>query len=134
MCSEEGNPSASDYDEMSQDDFDRILAEIVDEIGASQLIFEVPNIYSDVAEHFNNDVLDRWREEREGGGTRFVNKTVLADLEKIIECDIDGWNDYLCELVGEPLLLDIGWTVVGGEKSTVEVRVTGYVEDEDNGD
>lgn len=47
------------YKNMTQEDFDRILRDIVNEEPASNLLLMVPNIYSDIAEHFNNEVLDR---------------------------------------------------------------------------
>ena len=56
--------------EMSQEEFDRNLAEIMDESPASYLL-TIPGVYEVVSEHFNNDVLGKWerekREEEEGG-------------------------------------------------------------------
>lgn len=40
-------------------EFDRILAEILDESPASTLL-SVPGVYEVVSEHFNNDVLRCW--------------------------------------------------------------------------
>lgn len=59
---------------------------------------------------------------------RDIKKTVIVDLDRIIECDgVDGFNDYLCELVGESLMMDIGWTY-----PEIKLVVTGYVEDEED--
>lgn len=54
----------SQYDKMSNEDFQRILEEIVDESPASHLL-SVPGVYEVVAEHFNNEVLSRWDDEQE---------------------------------------------------------------------
>ena len=51
-----------DYSKMTQEDFDRILEQILKKMYASQLL-DIPGIYKVVSEHFNNEVLDRWKEE-----------------------------------------------------------------------
>uniref|UniRef100_A0A6M3JXJ9 Uncharacterized protein n=1 Tax=viral metagenome TaxID=1070528 RepID=A0A6M3JXJ9_9ZZZZ len=51
------------YSKMTNEDFDRILAEIMNESPASHLL-TVPGVYEAVSEHFNNDVLAKWDEER----------------------------------------------------------------------
>ncbi len=55
---------SSKYDDMTQDDFHRLLVELVDEGKASDL-FDVPDVYVAVAEHFNNEVLEKWEGEQE---------------------------------------------------------------------
>lgn len=50
----------SKFDKMTQEEFDEILAEIVNEEGAN--ILSIGNVYSELAEHFNNDVLGIWQE------------------------------------------------------------------------
>jgi chromosomal replication initiation ATPase DnaA len=50
------------YDKMTQQEFDDILADIMDEEIASNLL-TIPGIYEIVAEYYNNDVLDKWEEE-----------------------------------------------------------------------
>lgn len=52
------------YAKMTDDDFDRILGEIVDAQPASALL-SIPGVYEAVREEFNNDVLTRWEEESE---------------------------------------------------------------------
>lgn len=50
--------------QITDDEFDEILCDIVNEEPASRLLFMVPGVYALVAEHYNNDVLDRWKELR----------------------------------------------------------------------
>ena len=54
------------YDKMTNDDFLRILSDIVKEEGAELLT--VPGVYDVVAEWFNNEVLDRWEQEQADKG------------------------------------------------------------------
>lgn len=44
---------------MTSDDFDAILAEIMNQAPASSLL-SIPGVYECVAEHYNNEVLARW--------------------------------------------------------------------------
>ena len=44
---------------MTQDDFDRLLAEIIDESPASHLL-TIPDVYELLAEHYNADVINAW--------------------------------------------------------------------------
>jgi len=53
----------SNYDEMKDDDFDRILVGILEESLASELI-SIPGVYEAVSEFYNNEVLERWDEEK----------------------------------------------------------------------
>lgn len=50
--------------EISQETFDRILAELLDEAPASHLL-TVPGVYEALAEEFNNAVLERYAAENE---------------------------------------------------------------------
>lgn len=52
------------YDKMTQEDFDRILEEILSDYKGNQLLL-IPGIYEVVSEHFNNDVLRQWEEEQD---------------------------------------------------------------------
>lgn len=56
--------SKDPYAEMPQEDFDRILLQILEEKTGAQLI-HIPGIVEILNEHFNNEILDRWEEERE---------------------------------------------------------------------
>ena len=61
-----------------------------------------------------------------------VKETISIDFDIAIESDINSWNEYLCELVAEPTLQDIGWAVVGlNEDGEVMLEVTGYVQEEE---
>jgi len=52
-----------DYGSMTDDEFRKILEEFVDEEGVN--ILSIGDVYTILAEHFNNDVLDRWAERNE---------------------------------------------------------------------
>ena len=54
----------ADYSKMTQEDFDRLLLDILSEIKASQMI-HVPGFHEVASEEFNNEVLDRWSNEQE---------------------------------------------------------------------
>ena len=61
-----------------------------------------------------------------------VKETISIDLDIAIESDINSWNEYLMELVAEPMLQGIGWQVVGlNEDGEVMLEVTGYVQEEE---
>lgn len=50
------------YAKMTDDEFDAILAAILDKMdGAS--ILQIPGVYSEIAEHFNNEVLEKWEQD-----------------------------------------------------------------------
>jgi len=51
-----------DYSKITDQDFDRILRQIIEEEGGNILL--VPNIYSELAEFYGNEVLDRWADEQ----------------------------------------------------------------------
>ena len=61
---------------------------------------------------------------------RSVSELVRVGLDDAINNDIEGWNALLCELTGEPLLQDIFWRIEGVEDQSIQLRVTGYVEDD----
>lgn len=50
--------------DLSQERFDEILEEILYEQRASQLL-AINGIYEILAEHYNNEVLQRWEDEEE---------------------------------------------------------------------
>lgn len=54
--------------EISSEEFQRILFEIINEYAPSDLVMLVPDIYSDVVEHFNNEVIERFEAEQEDTG------------------------------------------------------------------
>ena len=51
------------YDKMTQKEFDEILEEIVADEGAN--ILSIGTVYTELSEHFNNDVLDLWVERNQ---------------------------------------------------------------------
>ena len=53
-----------DYGKMTSGEFDELLAEIMDEGKASDLL-SITGVYEAVSEHFNNDVLSLWEQRRE---------------------------------------------------------------------
>lgn len=55
----------SKTDSMTNEDFDRILLDILSKITAANLTTTVPGIYEIVAEEFNNEVLEKYAEEKE---------------------------------------------------------------------
>ena len=58
---------------------------------------------------------------------RDIKKTVTVHIDDIVKCEgVDEFNDLLCELTGEPGLMDISWESV----NEIKLVVTGYVEDE----
>lgn len=61
-----------------------------------------------------------------------VRETTSIDFDVAIESDINSWNEYLMELISEPMLQDIGWEVIGlNDDGDIVLEITGYVEDED---
>jgi len=50
-----------DYSNMTQEDFDRFLVQIMKDESAESLL-QVPGAYEVFSEHFNNAVLDAWAE------------------------------------------------------------------------
>ena len=52
------------YKNMKQEDFDRILIELVNQSPAGNLL-SIPGVYELVSEDYNNMVLDYWEQEQE---------------------------------------------------------------------
>ena len=50
-----------DYNRMTYDDEYEILKKIVVEEGSN--ILSIGNVYSELREHFNNEILDRWAQQ-----------------------------------------------------------------------
>jgi hypothetical protein len=56
----------ADYSKMEDEEFDEYLIGYVIRNygkGAVNLIFDIPNMYDEVSEVFNNDILDMWAED-----------------------------------------------------------------------
>jgi hypothetical protein len=82
-----------DYNKCSNEDFDRILRQIVKEEGANLL--DVPGVLELVSEYFNNEVLERWEEEQpeeeEEDGPAFD----IGSWVKIAsDSDNENYNDF----------------------------------------
>jgi hypothetical protein len=58
-------PTTDDrYEKMTQGDFNRHLEQILAGKSAKEILL-IPGVYEILAEHFNNEVLDRWDAEQE---------------------------------------------------------------------
>jgi hypothetical protein len=62
---------------------------------------------------------------------RNVDELVRVDLDDALDNDREGWNGLLCDLTEEPSLQDIFWRIEGVEGQSIQLRVTGWVEDAD---
>ena len=52
------------YAAMTDDDFNRILVEVVGREKSGTALLSIPGIYEILSEYFNNEVLDRWEVEQ----------------------------------------------------------------------
>jgi uncharacterized protein YfbU (UPF0304 family) len=50
------------YAEMTDDDFDRILGDLIEE--NAHTLLSIPGVYEATSENFNNEVLTRWEIEQ----------------------------------------------------------------------
>jgi hypothetical protein len=71
----------TDYSKMTQQDFDNILFEKLENMKASEII-RLPGIYEIVSEEFNNEILSEWDAEQERKKETF--DTIIP---------IDRWNE-----------------------------------------
>lgn len=56
----------------------------------------------------------------------YVSGVVAVSLEEVVESNQEGFNDVLSErLVGDDVLMDIGYEVVGHRGNTLHIKVTG---------
>lgn len=53
----------SDYRDMTTEDFDRHLREVLNSMTPEQIL-AIPGVYEAVSEELNNEVLDSWDQER----------------------------------------------------------------------
>lgn len=53
------------YDKLSQETFDRMLAEIMNEEIRPSALLVIPGIYEIVCEYYNNEILRRWDLEQD---------------------------------------------------------------------
>ena len=52
---------------------------------------------------------------------------VPIDLSDVIDNDLEGFNDLICEAVGSQLMQSISWHVVGHDDNTLHIEVHGDV-------
>ena len=71
-----------DYKDMTNEDFDRILSDIINDDTASNLL-TIPGIYEILAEHYNNEVLDAWTEEKEEAKGKPIEDFINENRETI---------------------------------------------------
>uniref|UniRef100_A0A6M3M065 Uncharacterized protein n=1 Tax=viral metagenome TaxID=1070528 RepID=A0A6M3M065_9ZZZZ len=69
------------YDQMTDDEFYEILADLV--VKNSGSLLEIPGVYEVVSEHFNNDVLACWAEANP------VKAGACPECEEF-ECECEG--------------------------------------------
>lgn len=75
-----------------------ILEELVDDLSADHIL-AIPDIYSDIKEHLNNEIIKEW-EENKGQDIEDRLKAKLDDLDwDLIEDFKDGGNTYAYALV-----------------------------------
>ena len=61
---DKGEFKMNKYSKLTDKEFYNILEEIVNEEGAN--ILTIGGVYAELAEYFNNEILDRWEAEQEG--------------------------------------------------------------------
>lgn len=72
----------NNYDAMTTEDFDRLLAKVMDEEVCPSALLGIPGIYEVVSEHYNNAVLDAWTEEqRKANALPYTAKYTDAQLK-----------------------------------------------------
>lgn len=59
--------TAVKYAKMTQDDFDRLLAEVIDNDNPKpSSVLSIAGVYEVLSEHYNNEVLEAWELEQAG--------------------------------------------------------------------
>jgi hypothetical protein len=57
-------PTIKNIQDMTTDDFDRHLAEVIDADNRRPSdLLQIPGVYEVLSEHYNNDVIDAWAAE-----------------------------------------------------------------------
>lgn len=69
--------------------------------------------------------------------TKEISVLIRVDLNDIITLDLEGFldliaDDLIAEDAGHPCLMDISYSVEGHEGNTLQIRVTGYIEVEED--
>ena len=55
----------TDYSKCTDEDFQRILENIIDEECTPSSLLSIPGVYEAVSEEFNNAVLSKWKDEND---------------------------------------------------------------------
>lgn len=82
------------YNDLSDNEFDCILLEILQETKASELI-RVPGIYEILREEFNNEILTRWENKQNEKGKIIKEKAIKIAMDwfdKFVK-DKEPWKD-----------------------------------------
>lgn len=83
-----------DLDKMTDDEFDRILVEVVKEEPVESLI-RIPEVYDALRDHFNNAVLAWWEQEEEARlHDEYQQKYAWTPTDEDLEA-LDGLADDL---------------------------------------
>lgn len=85
-------------------EFDRLLFEEINNYESYDIVTCIPGVYELVAEHFNNDILDRYEEENshfldyETVFDQFTDGRAIDEMKELYKDDIimlwEGWNNY----------------------------------------
>lgn len=62
-----------------------------------------------------------------------ISELVKVDLSDILKRDFEQFLDLIAELAGHELLMGISYAVEGHEGNTLQIRVTGFVEEDEEG-
>ena len=68
----------TDYSQMTDEEFDLELSEIINEDCVAYDLLQIPGIYEILSEHFHNEVLDRWEQKRQDD-ERYENMLTESD-------------------------------------------------------
>ena len=68
----------TDYSQMTDEEFDLELSEIINEDCVAYYLLQIPGIYEILSEHFHNEVLDRW-EQKQQDDEKYENMLTESD-------------------------------------------------------
>lgn len=69
-----------DYSQMTDEEFDLELNEIINEECVAYNLLSIPGIYEILSDHFHNEILDRW-EQKQQANERYENMLTENDDE-----------------------------------------------------
>ncbi|HPA48195.1 MAG TPA: hypothetical protein PK395_20695 [bacterium] len=97
-----------DYSTMTNETFDTILREVVEE--HRHTLLTIPGVYEILSEHFNNEVLERWEHGKPDADRRFVDGSEIV----LTGPSPEAWENLDYE-TQDDLLLWYNQTEVGPE-------------------